>query len=400
MPDDALPAETDVVIVGGGIMGTSTAFQLATRSDRAVLLLEKDQIASGSTGDSSAILRHHYGDQAIYSKLAWWSHAFYRDFEERTGEPIARAESPLVRFGESGTPAGEYALAGYDVLESLDIPVTKLDRSGIERAYPMVDLPDADLAVSDDTAGYSDGTDAAGGFARAAQNEGATIVTGVEVTDILVEDETIHGVETDAGTVSTDELVLTAGPWTADLAATVGLDVPITTSREQILLLEPPADYLADYGSNIPTTAPPGGDWYMREDFADGILVATHHTGETADPDTYRDSVDESTLLELTENLGAFIPGLETARLRGDYCGIYSDTPDHDFIIDQPGPEGLVLGCGFSGHGFKHGPAVGRLLSDLVLDRTTAELDVDLDYFSLSRFDEEPTGHGLAEDAV
>jgi glycine/D-amino acid oxidase-like deaminating enzyme len=138
----------------------------------------------------------------------------------------------------------------------------------------------------------------------------------------------------------------------------------------------------------------------MREDFADGILVATHHTGETADPDTYRDSVDESTLLDLTEKLGAFIPGLETARLRGDYCGIYSDTPDHDFIIDQPGPAGLVLGCGFSGHGFKHGPAVGRLLSDLVLDRTTADLDVDLDFFSLSRFDEDPTGHGLAEDAV
>ena len=73
VPDSELPSETDVIIVGGGIMGTSTAYHLATRSDQAVLLLEKDAIASGSTGDSSAILRHHYGEQAIYSTLAWWS---------------------------------------------------------------------------------------------------------------------------------------------------------------------------------------------------------------------------------------------------------------------------------------------------------------------------------------
>lgn len=390
-----------MVIVGGGIMGTSTAYHLACRSDLEVVLLEKDAIGSGSTGDSSAILRHHYGDQEVYSKLAWWSHTFYREFEERTGEPIARAENPLVRFGIRDTPTGDYVLAGYDVLERLDIPVTRFGGPELEATFPMLELDGADFGVRDDTAAYSDGSDAAGGFARAAQAEGATVLTGVEVTDILVEDGTITGVETDAGAIDADAVVLTVGPWTETLAASVGLEVPITRSREQVLILEPPAAYLEAHDERIPTSAPPGGDWYVREDFNDGVLVATHHTGERVfDPDHYRDSVDESVLLDLTEKLGAFVPGLEMARLRGDYCGVYSETPDRDFILDRAGPDGLVLGCGFSGHGFKHGPAVGRILSDLVIDGDSDFLDVDLEYFSLSRFEDDPSGHGRADDAV
>jgi len=396
--DEPLPERTDVVVVGGGVMGTSAAYFLAAESDLDVALLEKQAIASGSTGDSSAILRHHYGPQRIYTELAKWSLAFYREFEERTGGPLALAANPLVRFAAEGTPAAEYAQAGYEVLADLDVPVSRHEADSFDERYPMLDLTGLDFGVSDDTAGYSDGTDAAGGFARAAARLGATVVSGVEVTDVLVEDDAVAGVETSEGTVACEHVVLAAGPWTPRLAALVGLDVPITPTREQVVVLDPPADYVERFPDLTPTTKLRGGKWYVRPDFGAGVLVATHHTGEVVDPDRYDDSPDEETLLALIEGLVETIPELDEAGIKGQYCGVYSTTPDHDFVIDQAGPAGCYLACGFSGHGFKNAPAVGRMLRDLVVDGETDI--VDASYFSLDRFDENPEGHGLPADSI
>jgi glycine/D-amino acid oxidase-like deaminating enzyme len=407
MPGPTLPETADVVVVGGGIIGTSAAYFLATETDRDVTLVERDAIASGSTGDSSAILRHHYGPQERYSRMAWWSHQFYRRFEDETGEVVAREDNPLVRFGIEAAPSGEYAEAGYDVLSSLDVPVSRYDRDEAAARYPMLGFDDYDFAVSDDTAAYSDGTDAANGFASAAARAGATVVTGVEVEDVRVGDGEVRrdgdpvgarvsAVETGEGSVECDAVVLAAGPWTPRLAETVGVEVPMTVTREQVVVLDPPEEYAETYPDLTPTTALPGGEWYIRPDFGGGILVATHHTGEEVDPDTYDEKPDEDTLLDLVSELTEVLPELQDAEITGQYCGVYSTTPDHDFVIDRVGPENCYLACGFSGHGFKHGPAVGKMLSDLVV-RGETEL-VDAEFFSLDRFEDDPTGHGLPED--
>lgn len=396
----ALPRAADVVIVGGGIMGTSAAFFLTERTDLDVVLLEKDSIAAGSTGDSSAILRHHYGPQERYTKMAWWSHQFYRAFREETGEPIAHEENPLVRVAEEGTRAGEYAMDGYDVLSAHDIPASRYDRDEFEAAFPMIHFEEFDFAVSDDAAGYSDGFDAANGFARAARDNGATVVTGVEVTDVVTEegagDERVAGVETDRRAIECENVVLAAGPWTPRLAETVGVSLPITVEREQVVVLEPPEAYAEAYPDDVPTTALPGGTLYMRPDFGDGVLVATHHSGEEVDPDDYDDEPDQGTLLELTRQFADVVPELVDAGIRGKYCGVYSTTPDHDFIVDQLDVKGCYVACGFSGHGFKHGPAIGKILADLVAEGETDLVDVD--FFSLDRFSDDPAGHGLPDD--
>lgn len=400
MPDRVtLPSSSDVVVVGGGIIGTSTAFFLSTQSNLDVTLVEKDGIATGSTGDSSAILRHHYGDQTIYSKMAWWSHQFYRNFEEETGEVIAHVDNPMVRFGRENTEPGEYAEAGYDTLQSLDIPSTRYESDELPDHFPMIeDVESFDFGISDDTAGYSDGADAANGFARAAQQNGATVVTGVGVESLEVEENSVAGVKTEDGNIECESVVVAAGPWTPRLGEKVGVDIPITTTREQVLILEPTEEYKAEYPSLVPTTALPGGSWYIRPDFGDGILVATHHTDEEVDPNRYANTPDEEMILELTEQLSGMIPELSDAGLRGQYCGVYSTTPDHDFVLDQAGPGGCYFACGFSGHGFKHGPAVGKIMTDLVVKGTTDM--VDEDFFSLDRFDESESGHGRAADDV
>ncbi|MEA5386424.1 FAD-dependent oxidoreductase [Haloarculaceae archaeon H-GB11] len=357
---DRLPEAADVTIVGGGIIGTSTAYFLSTETDLDVLLVERDAIASGSTGDSSAIIRHHYGGDAIYSELAAWSHEFYRNFEAETGEAIAYEPNRLVRMGEAGAESGDYADAGYEVLEDLDIPVSRYEGQELETEFPMLNLDGIDFAVEDETAAYSDATDVAGGFARAAQNEGATVVTGVTVDGFAVEDDAVTAVETDAGRVETDDVLLAAGPWTPDLAEKVDVDVPIRREREQIILLEPSDEFVAEEYDMLPTTSRPGVFWYMRPDFNDGVLIATHYRGEEVDPDAYKRDPDQEILLELVDEIEDFVPGLTDAKLRGEYCGVYSNTPDRDFILDQIGPQGFHVACGFSGHGFKHGPSMGR----------------------------------------
>ena len=166
-----------------------------------------------TTGDSSAILRHHYGDQEIYSQMAWWSHQFYRQFEDKTDEVIAYDENPLVRFGNENTLGGRYAEDGYEVLSSLDIPVTRYESDDLPEQYPMIaDVGEYDFGISDDEAGYSDGTDAASGFDRAARRHGATVVTGTGVESITVDEGAVVGVETENGAIECETVVVAAGP--------------------------------------------------------------------------------------------------------------------------------------------------------------------------------------------
>jgi len=390
-----LPDRADVVVVGGGIAGTSCCFFLSDRTDRSVLLLEKDAIASGSTGDSSAIIRHHYGPTEIYAEMAEWSHEFYREFEARTGEPLAYEPNPLIRLGVEDDRSGEYALSGYETLSSLDIPVSRLDPDSLREEFPMLSLSGTDFGITDETAAYSDAADAAAGFARAAQRRGATLATDTEVIDIETDADAVAAVRTDRGRVETDDLVVAAGPWTDRLLGSIGVEIPIERSREQVLLLESPEEFREKYPDGLPTTSPPGADWYVRDDFGDGVLLATHHSAGDADPDDYSDAPDESVKLRLIEELTDFCPELEAAGLRGEYCGIYSNTPDYDFIIDQVGVEGCYVACGFSGHGFKHGPAIGRMLHNMVRGDDTEF--VDHSYFSLDRFAADAEGHGSPE---
>lgn len=386
-----LPDETDVVVVGGGVIGTSIAYFLTTETDREVTVVEKESIGAGSTGDSSAIIRHHYGEKEIYTRMAEWSHQFYRRFEEEVDEPIAYAESRRVTFAAEGTDTADYAESGREILDDLDIPVSRYEEPAMSEEFPMFALGEFDFAVSDDTAAYSDGTDVASGFARAVQDRGGTVVTGVAVEGFEVEDGEVVGVDTDDGTVACDEVVVAAGPWTPRLMERLGVDVPVTPSRERVLLLDPSDEYHDEYPELTPTAGLPGG-YYVRSEFGNGVLIATHHSGEACDPDHYENQPDEDTLLELHDTLTEYIPDLEDAGVQGRYSGVYSNTPDHDFILDDCGPDGCYVACGFSGHGFKQAPAVGRLVSDLVVD---GESDlVDLEYFSLSRFEDDGPGHG------
>lgn len=385
------PESAETVVVGGGIVGTSIAYFLTTERDHDVLLIEKDSIAAGSTGDSSAILRHHYGDDETYTKLARFGLDFYRSFEDRTGEPIALNDNHLAQFAQEGTDYADYNRGGYELMSSLNLPVEYLEHPDLKERYPMLNyLDDFDFGVVDRGAGYSDGSDAANGLARAASRNGATVLTGTAVEDFETESGEIKAVVTDRGSIECDQVVIAAGPWTKPLAKLVDIDVPIKVTREKVALLSPSSTFANEQLSRTPITSLPGGDCYMRPDFGDNILIATHQMNEEVNPDSTISPPDEEWLLKVGDLVAENVPSLADAGIQGSYSGLYSVTPDHNFILDKAGPTGCYIACGFSGHGFKHGPAIGKIMSDLIVEGETKL--VDRERFRLDRFEEDPSG--------
>lgn len=388
-----LPDATDILVVGGGIAGTASAFALSSRTDRDVTLVERDSIAAGATGDSSAILRHAYGANPLYTRMAREGHDFYRDFAAHTGADLTTVGQPLLLWGGEGVSPTEAPMASYQTLSSLGLPVARYEAADIPTEFPHLDVPGpVEFAVSDVGAGYTDGTDAATGFARAAADNGVRIVTGHAVESILVEGSEVVGARTTAGDVACDDLVVAAGAWTHRLTATAGVELPVRPGREQVLLLEPPAALPDGALASLPTTGwtsdrPDGVFWYVRPDFGDTIFMGTHARVDPVDPDTYRRRPDEARVTEAAEILATIAPGLADAAIVGEYCGVYANTPDRGFILDQVGPAGLYAFVG-AGHAFKHGPVVGRLVADLVLDAESRTYD--LERFAADRFDDDP----------
>jgi sarcosine oxidase subunit beta len=397
----ALPDATDVLVVGGGIVGTATAFALASRTkDVDVTVVERDHVGAGATGDSSAILRHVYGDRELYTRMARLGHEFYRNFESETGYELETRPQPLLLLGGEEIPSTEPPMESYDTLRSLDLPVTRNTAEELPGRYPFFEFGDVvAFGVSDDDAGYTDGTDAATGLAKAAADRGARVVTDVAVESIHQEGGAVSRVETDKGSVACEDVVVAAGSWTHKIVATAGVDIPVSPGREQVLLLDPPDAVDDEVLDAMPTagwggSGPDGVWWYFRPDFGDTIYMGTHARTELVDPDDYRRRPDLSRKAEAFEVLDEFAPELADSEVVGEFSGVYANTPDQGFIIDEVGPDGLYALVG-AGHAFKHGPVIGQLAADLVTEGESSLFD--LENFSADRFEDRSPNQPLAE---
>jgi glycine/D-amino acid oxidase-like deaminating enzyme len=376
----------DVAIVGAGIMGSSTAYHLAEWTDLDVVVLEREAVGMGSTGKSSGVIRFHYGDAQYYSEMAYRALDFWKNAGDRLGSDIGFTQNGYVLFGSEDVDYGE--MDGYRVLREMGVEVELLAPTQFGDVLPHVEASSYDYAIHSPEAGFADPYAANVGFYRTAREAGVTFETGVVVTELHTDDggDRVTGVATNEGDVEADHVVTAAGPWSRGLTATAGIDIPVTPSREQVLLIEPDDVFFDAYPYPFPTvTSRDPGHVYFRPEPVDKVLVGGHHRGETADPALYRESADMEFIDWAAGNLAERSPPLADAGLVRGYAGIYSNTPDKDFVIDNP-VDGLVCLAGFSGHGFKHAPVVGEIAADLVVDGETDV--VDLTPFSLDRFEE------------
>ena len=358
----------DVVVVGGGVMGASIACHLAERGAD-VLLLERRHLCSGPTRHSTAIVRLHY-TQPLLVQMAALGLDVYRTFEDRYGTSAGFTHCGML-FGVA--EAERDTLAANVEVGLAEGANTRLVSADEVRAIDGRVDPDGLAFCYEPEAGYCDPYLATGGFAAAAVRSGARIE---ERRSALWVDDA--GVETKAGRIEADAVVVAAGPWTPALLAPLGYELPIAPAPAEVGRYRlrdafgpaPPA--LADFS---------GVQFYFRPaepGFLEVGSLAPEHADDF-DPDAPVEGARPTTLRAYEQALARRLRGAAGGHWRGAWTGIYDVTPDWEPVIDRvPGTENVYVAAGFSGHGFKLAPAVGTTLAELVLDGHATAFDVSL----------------------
>jgi sarcosine oxidase subunit beta len=367
-----VPDRAEVVVVGGGVMGTSAAFHLA-EAGVDVVLLERGSLGQGSTCKAAGGVRANFSDP-LNIALGARSLACFADFHQRPGQQI-----DLHRTGYL------FALTTQDQVRAFEQAV-ELQRSmglraelvDVDRAVELSPYlnPDGVLAAAwspDD--GHCTPESVVLGFASGARRHGARICTGVDVTGIDLLGSQIVGVRTSAGGIQTGTVVICAEAWSPQVAAYVGVELPVEPVRRQLVVTEPmtdplPTAFTIDYGSTF---------YWHRE--GPGMLMGFSDPDVTPSFDLTADPNFDLKLAELAMHRA---PALVELGVRTGWSGLYEVTPDHNALLGETANiSRLLYATGFSGHGFLQGPAVGEILRDLVLEVPPF---VDVSALSVDRF--------------
>ena len=377
-------ASADVVIVGAGVTGLSTARALVELGVREVLVLDRAAIGSGGTGKSSGIVRCHYGIRSL-AAMAWRSLPVLENAAEILGAPSGyRRTGYLVGVGVENLGALRANVAMH---QRLGIDVELVSHDTARELWPTARVDDFAEFAYEPRGGYGDGHQTALAFAAAARRGGADLRQHCGVAALDVADGCVQGVRlVDGSRIGAAHVVLAAGPWSADLAAGVGVDLPVRAQRAQILLVDPGRDL-----GPVPVFSDLVSLQYVRSEGSSSILLgdSDHSRPEWSDPDHYRERANDEELALAIPKFDHRFPGLDGASLSSSYAGCYDVTPDYNPVISPSPVEGLWLCTGFSGHGYKISPSVGELMADLIVVGASRHPDIDHRDFRWERFGEE-----------
>lgn len=373
----------DILIVGGGVMGTSMALALARRQVGRVVLLEKSFLGAGSSGKSGAIVRQHYSNR-LTALMARKSLRVFERFEDEVGGPPVFSRTGMVLIVNERDRAG--LEANLAMQRELGVQVAMLSARELADIDANVRLAEDELAAFESEAGYVEAVQAVHSYAGAARRLGADIRLGVEVRGILSKGGKVIGVETNEGKYECGVLVLATGPWAAQLAKSAGVSLPVQACRTQVALYRQPADFgrrTAVYGDFVQGLyfKPTHGEMFHAGSLAGEELK------DPVDPDHYNEAADSDWLPTVRQRLSRRVPAMHSCYGRGGYGALYAITPDWHPILDRiPGLEGGYCAVGFSGHGFKMSPIVGQLMAELIVDGQAKEIDITP--LRLARFEE------------
>ena len=367
----------DVIIIGGGIAGVSTAFHLSRRGCR-VAVLERKFVAAGATGRSSGLVRMHY-DLEAESRLAWASFQYFRNWRERVGGECGFTRTGFLNI--VSPDHNEPLRANVALHQRIGIPSLLVTADDVRRLAPDFVTDDFELAAYEPESGYADPGSTAAALMAAARERGAQLVQDCQVSRVQTSGGRVTGVETNRGGFAAPVILNAAGAWAAEVGRLVGVELPIDTWWHEVAFIRrPPA--LQPH----PTVIDLSLAMYFRPETGGLTLVALEDGSQFGEPpDSDADYVAPGFVERAVERLCRRVPGMDEGSFKTAYRGCDGITPDQRFILDQAGPEGFYVACGFSGTGFKLGPAVGACMAELILDGQA--MTVDISSFTLRRFE-------------
>jgi sarcosine oxidase, subunit beta len=372
----------EVVIIGGGCMGASVAYHLARRGITDVVVLEREQmLGTGSTGRNAGGVRHQFSNESNI-KLSIESIAALERFADDVGQTIDFHQDGYL-FLLSSPSSVETFQKNVALQRSLGVDVQWLDAAAAERLAPGLRTDGVAAATFCQRDGIADPNGVTMGFAKRAQAAGAAIERETEVTGIECAGGRVTGVTTTRGRIDTPIVVNAAGPHARAIGRLAGVDVPVDPYRRHIFIAAFDQT-AAGHAIRVPASKIMVIDFettfYFHREGA-GMLFGM---GDPHEPSTFDTTVRWDFLSEVTDVAVRRLPALADASISHAWAGLYEMTPDANPIIgaveERPG---LFLINGFSGHGFQHSPAAGRILADVIAGRDPG---FDLAPFALERF--------------
>ena len=370
-----LPRTASVVIVGGGVVGCSIAYNLARRGVRDVLVLERETVGAGTTSKAAGGIRVQFPTETEI-RFSLEAIAVFERFEEEFGvDPGYRKIGYLFLIASADDLRGFEERVALQRRLGADVRiVTPRDAQALVPALRVDDLVAAVWGPNDGMAGPAEVTS---GFARRARELGARIAEGVDVQAITVEGGRVSSVVTAAGTVSTPVVVNAAGPAAARVARLGGVDLPVLPRRRHIFFTEP----FPELPGPVPLTTDRASGFYFRKEMEQVLLSP----GDVEDVgQDHEVAMDWSRIDETVQKAIHRLPLIEKARIAGGWAGLRPLTPDDHAIIGwAPGVAGFFQAVGFGGHGFQHSPATGRHVAEWIVDGAPS---LDLSLFDPGRF--------------
>jgi sarcosine oxidase subunit beta len=363
-----------VVVVGGGVIGTSIAFHLAEAGVSDVVLIERDQLGAGSTSKAAGGVRAQFSD-ALNIQLGARSLRAFADFGARPGQEIDfRAVGYLFLLSRAEDVAAfERSI---ELQNRLGVPSRLISPAEAKRLSPPIDTDGLLAAAFSPADGLATPEAVVQGYAAGARRHGAHIETACELLDVRLRDAAIQAVVTSKGVVETPALVCAAGAWSRRVGAMVGVELPVTPYRRQVLLTEP----VPGLPERLPMTIDFASSFYFHRE-GPGLLMGMSLEDE---PPGFNLGRDDAWIPRLAEVIARRAPSLADIGVAGGWAGLYEVTPDHNALIGEAvRPTRLLYATGFSGHGFLQGPAVGEVVRDLYLGR---QPPVDVAPLAVDRF--------------
>lgn len=378
----------DAIVIGAGGMGSATAYHLA-KSGADVLVLEQFQRGHkfGSSHGETRIIRFFY-DKPFYTELMKTAYSEWRDLESVSGKPLLFITGS-VGMGAKGNP---YGRATKQSLDAAGVESELWNGTQLADRFPQFQgVKDMDVLWQKDT-GFLRAAACTATHLQLAEKHGATVQEETPV--IKVDWQTgVPTVQTQNDQFQGKKIVVTAGAWTGTLLAE--LNLPLTVTRQQVCYYQPtnidrfqPDRFPVFVESTVDGEFIYGIPAFGSFDTGGGLKIARHGRGEIISPDTRDRTPDAGYIAHIDAYVQERIPELGKAT-HAEVC-LYTETPDEDFIIDtHPDCPDVLIGAGFSGHGFKFCALVGRIMSELVLN---SETDFDIHPFRIDRKYEISTG--------